>query len=134
MEVGRAHVIDGVSPQFYRAVESSSNLELGIARETSFLEMIMFNTTKPPFNNQAVYYSIARQALIEVGLRGEGRIARSPLPPESPRYIEPWQQYNFDPEKSKALLREAGYDPDNAPVRFQLGVVEWACLRAGPFA
>ena len=69
-------------------------------------------------------YSINAQELIDVGLHGEGRIARSPLPPEDPRYIEPQQQYNFDPERSKELLREAGYDPDNAPVHFQLGVVE----------
>ena len=129
-EAGQVQIIDGVSPQFYQAVEDSSNLELGIARETSFLEMIMFNTTKPPFDNQlvrqAVMYSIDAPQLIDIGLHGEGRIARSPLPPEDPRYIEPKMQYNFDPEKSKALLRAAGYDPDNAPVQFQLGVVEWA--------
>ena len=129
-EAGQVQIIDGVSPQVYKAVEDSPNLELGIARKTSFLEMIMFNTTKPPFDNQlvrqAVMYSIDAPQLIEIGLRGEGRIARSPLPPEDPRYIEPTMQYNFDPEKSKAMLRVAGYDPDNAPVRFQLGVVEWA--------
>ena len=130
VEAGQAHILDGVSPQLYRAIEDSPNLELGIARQTSFLEMIMMNTTKPPFDNQlvrqALMYSIDAQELIDIGLQGEGRIARSPLPPEDPRYIEPQQQYNFDPEKSKALLREAGYDPDNEPVQFQLGVVEWA--------
>ena len=130
VEAGQAQILDGVSPQLYRAIEDSPNLELGIARQTSFLEMIMMNTTKPPFDNQlvrqALMYSIDAQELIDIGLQGEGRIARSPLPPEDPRYIEPQQQYNFDPEKSKALLREAGYDPDNEPVQFQLGVVEWA--------
>ena len=130
VEAGQAHILDGVSPQLYRAIEDSPNLNLGIARQTSFLEMIMMNTTKPPFDNQlvrqALMYSIDAQELIDIGLQGEGRIARSPLPPEDPRYIEPQQQYNFDPEKSKALLREAGYDPDNEPVQFQLGVVEWA--------
>ena len=129
-EAGQTQILDGVSPQLYRAIQDSPNLELGIARETSFLEMIMFNTTKPPFDNQlvrqAVMYSIDAPQLISIGLQGEGRIARSPLPPEDPRYIEPQMQYNFDPEKSKALLREAGHDPDNAPVQFQLGVVEWA--------
>ena len=129
-EAGQTQILDGVSPQLYRAIEDSPNLELGIARETSFLEMIMFNTTKPPFDNQlvrqAVMYSIDTPQLISIGLQGEGRIARSPLPPEDPRYIEPQMQYNFDPEKSKELLREAGHDPDNAPVQFQLGVVEWA--------
>ena len=129
-EAGQVQILDGVSPQLYRAIEDSPNLSLGVARETTFLEMIFFNTTKPPFDNQlvrqAVMYSIDAPQLIEIGLAGEGRIARSPLPPESDRYREPQMQYNYDPEKSKALLREAGYDPDNAPVQFQLGVVEWA--------
>ena len=129
-EAGQVQILDGVSPQLYRAIQDSPNLELGVARETTFLEMIFFNTTKPPFDNQlvrqAVMYSIDAPQLIEIGLAGEGRIARSPLPPESDRFREPQMQYNFDPEKSKALLREAGYDPDAAPVQFQLGVVEWA--------
>lgn len=129
-EVGLVDIIDGIPPQLYRTIKDSPNLDLGIARETSFLEMIMFNTSKPPFNNQqvrqAVMYSISAPALIDIGLRGEGRVARSPLPPEDPRYIEPSMQYNFDPEKSKALLREAGYDPDQEPLQFELGVVQWA--------
>ncbi len=129
-EAGQVQILDGVSPQLYRAIEDSPNLELGIARETSFLEMIMFNTTKPPFDNQlvrqALMYSIDAPQLIEIGLQGEGRIARSPLPPEDPRYIEPQMQYDFDPDRSKELLREAGHDPDNEPVTFELGVVEWA--------
>ncbi|MCE2530731.1 MAG: hypothetical protein J4G11_12815, partial [Acidimicrobiia bacterium] len=129
-EAGQVQILDGVSPQLYRAIEDSPNLELGVARETTFLEMIFFNTQKPPFDNQlvrqAVMYSIDAPQLIEIGLAGEGRIARSPLPPESDRFREPQMQYNYDPEKSKELLREAGYDPDNAPVQFQLGVVEWA--------
>lgn len=129
-EAGQIQILDGVSPQLYRAIEDSPNLSLGVARETTFLEMIFFNTTKPPFDNQlvrqAVMYSINAPQLIEIGLAGEGRIARSPLPPESDRFREPQMQYDYDPEKSKELLREAGYDPDNAPIQFQLGVVEWA--------
>ena len=130
VEAGEVHILDNVSPQEYGAIEDSPNLELGIARETSFLEVIMFNTAKPPFDNQlvrqAVMYSIDVPQLIEIGLQGEGRIARSPLPPQDPRYLEPQMQYNFDPEKSRALLRQAGYDPDNAPIQFLLGVPAWA--------
>ena len=129
-EAGQVQILDGVSPQFYRSIEDSPNLELGIARETTFVEVIFFNTQKPPFDNQlvrqAVMYSINAPELIELGLQGEGRIARSPLPPESDRFREPQMQYDFDPDKSKELLKEAGYDPDNEPLQFQLGVVEWA--------
>ena len=114
-------------PQLYRAIEDSPNLSLGIARATSFVEVIMFNTGKPPFDNQlvrqAAMYSIDAQQLIDVGLQGEGRIARSPLPPESDRFLEPQQQYNYDPERSLQLLAEAGVE---TPLTFELGVVEWA--------
>lgn len=126
-EAGQVQIFDGISPQLYRAVEDSPNVELGIARETSFLEIIMFNTTRPPFDNQlvrqAAMYSIDAQQLIDIGLQGEGRIARSPLPPESDRFIEPSIQYNYDPERSLSLLAEAGVE---TPLDFELGIVEWA--------
>jgi peptide/nickel transport system substrate-binding protein len=126
-EAGQSQIFDGVSPQLYRSIQDSPNLELGVARETSFLEIIMFNTTRPPFDNQlvrqAAMYSIDAQQLIDVGLAGEGRIARSPLPPESDRFIEPSIQYTYDPEKSLALLAEAGVE---TPLDFELGIVEWA--------
>ena len=126
-EAGQNQIFDGVSPQLYRAIEDSPDLELGIARETSFLEIIFFNTTKPPFDNQlvrqAAMYSIDAQQLIDVGLAGEGRIARSPLPSESKHFIEPAIQYNYDPTKSLELLAEAGVE---TPLDFELGIVEWA--------
>ena len=126
-DAGQNQIFDGVPPQLYRAIEDSPNLSLGIARATSFVEVIMFNTGKPPFDNQlvrqAAMYSIDAQQLIDVGLQGEGRIARSPLPPESDRFLEPQQQYNYDPERSLQLLAEAGVE---TPLTFELGVVEWA--------
>ena len=126
-EAGQNQIFDGVSPQLYRAIEDSPNLELGVARATSFLEIIMFNTTRPPFDNQlvrqAAMYSIDAQQLIDIGLAGEGRIARSPLPPESDRFIEPSRQYNYDPGRSLELLAEAGVE---TPLDFELGIVEWA--------
>lgn len=129
LEAGQAQIIDGMAPQLYQRVEDHPDTELGIVRDTSFLEMIFFNTTKPPFDDQrvrqAVMYSINAPQLIEIGLRGEGRIARSPIPSDDPRYIEPEMQYDFDPERSKALLREAGLDPDSEPLEFELGVVQW---------
>ena len=83
-EAGQVQILDGVSPQLYRAIEDSPNLELGIARETSFLEMIMFNTTKPPFDNQlvrqALMYSIDAPQLIDRD-RAARRGGGSPAPP-----------------------------------------------------
>ena len=126
-EAGQSQIFDGVNPQLYRSIQDSPNLELGVARETSFLEIIMFNTTRPPFDNQlvrqAAMYSIDAQQLIDIGLQGEGRIARSPLPPESDRFIEPQMQYDYNPERSLELLAEAGVE---TPLDFELGIVEWA--------
>ena len=126
-ESGQVQIFDGVNPQLYRAVQDSPNVELGIARDTSFLEIIMFNTTRPPFDNQlvrqAARYSINAQELIDIGLQGEGRIAHSPLPPESARYIAPDLQYGYDPDRSLELLAQAGVE---TPVDFELGIVEWA--------
>ena len=67
----------------------------------------------------AVCYSIDRQAIIDSVLLGEGMAAYSPLQ----RNIynnENVEHYDYNPEKSKELLKEAGY-PDGVTIEFYYG-------------
>ncbi|MDQ3046878.1 MAG: ABC transporter substrate-binding protein [Bacteroidota bacterium] len=75
-----------------------------------------FNTTKEPFNNvkvrQAFSYAIDRNRIIEDVLKGEayGPGVNGISPPSFKGYdITKIQGYDFDPEKAKKLLAEAGY-------------------------
>ena len=77
-----------------------------------------FNLTKPPFNNfkvrQAFNYAIDRNKIIESVLKGEayGPGINGICPPSFKGYdISEIKGYDFDAEKAKNLLVEAGY-PD----------------------
>ena len=132
VEAGQAHILDGVSPQLYRASRKPSRtLELGIARETSFLEMIMMNTTKPPFDNQlvrqALMYSIDAQELIDIGLRG--RRSHRPLAAASggPEvHSSPSSSTTSTPRSRRRCCGRPVTTRTTSPCEFQLGVVEWA--------
>lgn len=75
-----------------------------------------FNTTKEPFNNlkvrQAFCYAIDRNKIIEEVLKGEayGPGVNGICPPSFKGYdITKITGYDFDAEKAKKLLAEAGY-------------------------
>lgn len=76
----------------------------------------VFNINKAPFNNvkvrQAVNYAIDRDKIIDKILRGQafGPAVNGITPPTFSSYkISDIDGYNFDPEKAKKLLIEAGY-------------------------
>ena len=59
---------------------------------------------------RAINYAIDREGLCKL-INGIARPASGLYPPESPFFGEPAQRYTFDPERAKALLKEAGYGP-----------------------
>jgi len=68
------------------------------------------------FNNvkfrQAVAYGIDRQRMINNIYRGLGKPQNSPISVQSPFYDDSLKGYNYNPEKAKTLLREAGFQYD----------------------
>jgi peptide/nickel transport system substrate-binding protein/oligopeptide transport system substrate-binding protein len=75
---------------------------------------IAINTTMPPFDNlkvrQALNHAIDKQRIVQL-LNGRATVANQILPPLMPGYDSTYTGYEYDPEKAKALLAEAGF-PD----------------------
>lgn len=81
---------------------------------------------------QAVAYAINRDKLINNVFRGLAKPQNSPISVQSPFYLSPAEglkTYNYDPQKSKELLRQAGFkydkqqqllDADGNRVRFSM--------------
>ena len=71
------------------------------------------NNKMPPFDNvkvrQAVAHAIDRQAIIDGAMFGLGTPIGTHFAPHNPAYVDLTAQSNYDPEKSKALLAEAGF-------------------------
>jgi peptide/nickel transport system substrate-binding protein len=84
---------------------------------------VAFNHTKPPFDDvrvrQAMNYAVNKQAIVDNILKGTGTLAINPLPPVVWSYTDQIQRYDYDPEKAKQLLAEAGY-PDGFSCVFWL--------------
>lgn len=79
------------------------------------------NNDLPVFSDkrtrQALMYALDRQRIIDDLWDGAAEVAHSNLPPTSQYYKADLKQYEFDPEKAKALLDEAGWTVGSDGIR-----------------
>ncbi|WP_428946165.1 ABC transporter substrate-binding protein [Pantoea sp. FN060301] len=79
---------------------------------------LAFNTQKAPLDNvkvrQALTMAINKPAIIEAVFQGTGTVAKNLLPPGVWSAAKDLKDYDYDPEKAKALLKEAGIAPGTA--------------------
>ena len=75
---------------------------------------LSFNTEKKPFDDvkvrQALTYAVNKEAIIKAVYQGAGVAAKNLIPPTMWGYNNDVKDYSYDPEKAKALLKEAGQD------------------------
>ena len=75
--------------------------------------ILAINNKMPPFDNklvrQAVSHAIDRQSIIDGAMFGYGTPIGSHFAPHNPDYIDLTGNSQYDPEKAKALLAEAGF-------------------------
>ena len=73
------------------------------------------NNKMPPFDNvkvrAAVAHAIDRQAIVDGAMFGYGTPIGTHFAPHNPAYVDHTGMSNYDPERAKALLAEAGF-PD----------------------
>lgn len=74
---------------------------------------IAINTTAKPFDNvkvrQALNHAIDKQRIVQL-LNGRATVANQVLPPLMPGYDKSYQGYDYNPDKAKQLLKEAGFE------------------------
>jgi ABC-type transport system substrate-binding protein len=83
-----------------------------------------FNLRNPFFQDVRVRhallgYGIDRQAIAKTALLGQAQPLWSFVPPGGRDHIDFGEQYAYDPEKAKTLLKNAGFDEKN-PLRYTL--------------
>jgi peptide/nickel transport system substrate-binding protein len=83
-------------------------------------EYIGYNLKRPLFEDvrvrQALTYAIDRKQIVQQVLFGQGLVAYSPIPSVSWAFNPNLPAYDYDPERARQLLADAGWAPDAAGV------------------
>ncbi|CAM5207726.1 Glutathione-binding protein GsiB OS=Ureibacillus acetophenoni OX=614649 GN=SAMN05877842_104156 PE=3 SV=1 [Ureibacillus acetophenoni] len=110
---GEIDLADGINPSDANIIEGNADLQL-IERPSMNIGYLGLTNTRPPFDNklvrQAVNYAIDKQAIIDAFFDGRAQAAVNPMPPSISGYNDDIAGYEYNPEKAKELLAEAGYD------------------------
>lgn len=98
-DVERVRTIPGVEPVLYT---------------TSGIQVMSINLRKPYLQDkrvrQALAHAIDRQAIVDHLLLGYGEVAHGPLNSEDAFFNPDMTRHEYDPERARELLEEAGWD------------------------
>ncbi len=123
LKSGGVDIITNVPPLQIGGLQGTSGVNLARATNSGSIILIPSFQNTDVFNKkevrQALQYAIDKDQLIKVVLRGEAVPMASPFPKGvAGGYVEGLPQYTYDPEKAKALLKQAGM-PDGFTVNFK---------------
>ena len=111
LQTGEIQGYDLVEPQDIETIEGDDNLQI-LDRPAFNVGYVGFNQAKKPLDNpmvrQAIAHGLNRQEVVDNFYGGRGEVAKEFMPPEVTGYADDVTEYEFDPEKSKQLLQEAG--------------------------
>jgi peptide/nickel transport system substrate-binding protein len=109
---GEIDLMEGINQSDLSAVETDTTLQT-YKRPAANVGYITMNTTRPPFDNvkvrQALNHAVNKQGLIDAFYGPIASPAKNMIPPAIWGYNDEIKDYEFDLEKAKQLLAEAGY-------------------------
>lgn len=110
---GDAHVALPIPPQDIPRLEAAPDIDVNISPSARTI-ILYFNHTREPFTDrrvrQALNHAVDKDAIVEFILGGAARVSDAIISPGIVGYA-PIGVYEFDPERARQLLAEAGY-PD----------------------
>lgn len=113
LQSGAIDIADDLDPDSIKLVRDNPNLEVK-EKPSVNVGYLAMNTEKPylsdPRVRQAIAHAIDKKTLIEAIFQGLAVPAKNPYPPSIWGYNEEIESYDYDPEKAKTLLKEAGFD------------------------
>lgn len=114
LKAGAYDMIESPTPERISELESNKDFKMFKQPGVNIAYMAM-NMNKKPFSDErvrkAIVHAIDREKLVEKVFGEFGRPAKNPIPPMLLGYNEEIRFTAYDPQKSKELLKEAGF-PD----------------------
>jgi peptide/nickel transport system substrate-binding protein len=112
LQSGEIQGYDLVSPEDYPTIEGDGNLAL-LNRPAFNVGYIGFTQTIKPLDDiavrQAIAHAVNRQEIVDAFYAGQGEVAKEFMPPSLFGYADDVTEYEYDPEKAKQILEDAGY-------------------------
>lgn len=135
------HTMTAIPQEDYESIEALENVKVvygsPVTNQSAFIQTANITDARV---RQALVYAIDRQQLVDQLLKGHGEVVDGFLSSASPFYDESIQPMEYNPEKAKALLEEAGWD-SSQKIRFyvnsgdntfvngvQVIVAQWAAV------
>ncbi len=114
LKSGAIDVMVFPNPEDIKLIEADPNFKV-LRQPGMNIGYLAMHTEKKPFDNvkvrRAINHAINKKAIVDTIYEGLGTVAKNPLPPILWGYNDQIQDYEYDPNKAKELLKEAGY-PD----------------------
>lgn len=113
LKTGNIHICQFPNPADIELARKDRNLML-ISQPGMNIGYLSFNHTKEPWKSnvklrKAIAHSINRKAIVDNIYQGMGQLAANPIPPTMWGYNTAVPGFEYDVEKAKKLLSEAGY-------------------------
>lgn len=113
LQQGECQVMTSPNPADIDTLKQNPNVNL-LSHAGMNIGYLHFNVQKKPFDNikvrQALNYAVNKEAIVKSVYQGAGKVAKNAIPPTIWGYNDAIQDYTYDPEKAKALLKEAGIE------------------------
>src|SRR5699024_9097764 len=113
LTAGEIDLADGINPSDGEQIEGNADLQL-FERPSMNVGYLGLTVTREPFDKkevrQAMNHAINKEEIIDAFFEGRADIAVNPIPESIEGYNEDIEGYDYDPEKAKEFLKEAGLE------------------------
>lgn len=112
MKTGECHVMSEPQPQDIEAIKTTAGLKL-VSTEGLNVGYVAFNVSKKPFDNlkvrEAITMAMNKKSYIDAIYKGQGVVAKNPIPPTMWSYNKAIPDDEYNVEKAKKILVAAGF-------------------------
>lgn len=113
LESGGVDIAYEISSNDIKRIEENEKLQITRVIDNS-TQYLGFNNQKKPFNDikvrQAISYALNTKSIVESAWRGVGKVAVGPIGPNVRYSDKSLQAHEYNVQKAKELLKEAGYE------------------------
>ena len=126
-KTGSINFVEYVPWQNMDEIDSDSKYTL--YKGFDLFNLVRLNPNQPPLDKpevrQALNYAIDRQAVIDVAFGGQGLpMTVGLIPPKTSWYNQDLDgHWNYDPEKAKSLIQQAGLKPSDIKLDFAVATI-----------